>query len=256
MPTQDSSVVSATKKACRVLASLSDRRIHRLTDIAQHAGLDISTALRILKDLECEGFVERDPESKHYMLGPQVYAMHHAMVDGLDLRGLARPALIRLARRFGDTVILSMPVGWESVCVDLCFGDYPIRANYLEVGSRRPLGVGAGSLALLSALEEDEARTVLPRVRERLAARYPRFPADALDEAAQRARTLGHAMLLDVVVERMGGLGVAVRGPSGRAIGALSVAALNERIEPREQELAQTLAEEARAIERAWMPHA
>jgi len=37
MPTQDSSVVSATKKACRVLASLSDRRIHRLTDIAQQS---------------------------------------------------------------------------------------------------------------------------------------------------------------------------------------------------------------------------
>ena len=88
-------------------ASLSDRRIHRLTDIAQHAGLDISTALRILKDLECEGFVERDPESKHYMLGPQVYAMHHAMVDGLDLRGLARPALIRAGaavRGHGDSV--------------------------------------------------------------------------------------------------------------------------------------------------------
>jgi DNA-binding IclR family transcriptional regulator len=147
-------------------------------------------------------------------------------------------------------------VGWESVCVDLCFGDYPIRANYLEVGSRRPLGVGAGSLALLSALDEDEARALLPLVRERLAARYPRFSAEALDAAAQRARKRGHAMLLDVVVEKMGGLGVAVRGPSGRAIGALSVAALNERIEPREQELAQALAEEARAIERAWMPHA
>ncbi|WP_251863222.1 helix-turn-helix domain-containing protein [Achromobacter sp. Marseille-Q4962] len=256
MSLQDSPAISATKKACRVLASLSDRRIHRLTDIAQHAGLDISTALRILKDMEVEGFVERDPVSKHYMLGPQVYAMHHAMVNGLDLRGLARPALIRLARRFGDTVILSVPIGWESVCVDLCFGDYPIRANYLEVGSRRPLGVGAGSLALLSALEEEEAEALLPLVRERLAARYPRFPAGALDAAARRARALGHAMLLDVVVEKMGGLGVAVRGPSGRAIAALSVAALNERIESREQELAQALAEEARVIEHAWMPHA
>lgn len=256
MSLQDSPAISATKKACRVLASLSDQRIHRLTDIAQHAGLDISTALRILKDMEVEGFVERDPVSKHYMLGPQVYAMHHAMVNGLDLRGLARPALIRLARRFGDTVILSVPIGWESVCVDLCFGDYPIRANYLEVGSRRPLGVGAGSLALLSALEEEEAEALLPLVRERLAARYPRFPAGALDAAARRARTLGHAMLLDVVVEKMGGLGVAVRGPSGRAIAALSVAALNERIESREQELAQALAEEARVIEHAWMPHA
>lgn len=256
MPSPDTSLVSATKKVCRVLASLSNRRVQRLTDIAQAAQLDVSTALRILKDLETEGFVERDPVSKHYMLGPQVYAMHHAMVDGLDLRALARPALIRLARKFGDTVILSMPTGWESVCLDLCFGDYPIRANYLEVGSRRPLGIGAGSLALLAAMDDGEAQAVLPPVHQRLRERYPRYGVDLMEQMTARARKLGHAMLLDAVVEKMGGLGVAVRGPSGRAIAALSVAALSERVESREQELAQALAAEARAIERAWMPHA
>jgi len=256
MSTPDANAVSATHKTCRILASLSDPRVLRLTDIAQHAALDISTARRILKDLEAAGFVERDPVNKHYVLGPQVYAMHHAMVDGLDLRGLARPSLIRLARRFGDTVILSVPMGWESVCLDLCFGDYPIRANYLQVGSRRPLGVGAGSLALLSALDDIEAQAIMPIVRQRLAARYPRFPESDLVTAAQRARERGHAMLLDVVVEKMGGLGVAVRGPSGRAIAALSIAALNERIESREDELAQALTQEARDIERSWWPHA
>ncbi|CAB3662616.1 MAG: IclR family transcriptional regulator [Achromobacter sp.] len=256
MSSPDTSLVSATKKVCRVLASLSNRRVQRLTDIAHAAQLDVSTALRILKDLEAEDFVERDPVSKHYMLGPQVYAMHHAMVDGLDLRALARPALIRLARKFGDTVILSIPTGWESVCLDLCFGDYPIRANYLEVGSRRPLGIGAGSLALLAAMDDSEAQAVLPPVRQRLQERYPRYSVRLLEQMTARARKLGHAMLLDVVVEKMGGLGVAVRGPSGRAIAALSVAALSERVESREQELAQALAAEARAIERAWMPHA
>jgi DNA-binding IclR family transcriptional regulator len=255
MPQQDTSVVSATKKVCRVLASLSNRRVQRLTDISQASQLDVSTALRILKDLEAEGFVERDPVSKHYMLGPQIYAMHHAMVDGLDLRGLARAALIRLARKFGDTVILSMPTGWESVCLDLCFGDYPIRANYLDVGSRRPLGVGAGSLALLAAMDENEARAVLPPIHQCLHDRYPRYPARVMQEMTARAQKVGHSMLLDVVVDKMGGLGVAVRGPSGRAIAALSVAALSERIASREEELAHALNAEARAIERAWMPH-
>lgn len=256
MSSPDTSLVSATKKVCRVLASLSNQHVQRLTDIAHTAQLDVSTALRILKDLEAESFVERDPVSKHYMLGPQVYAMHHAMVDGLDLRALARPALIRLAREFGDTVILSMPTGWESVCLDLCFGDYPIRANYLAVGSRRPLGVGAGSLALLASMEQDETLAVLPPVHQWLQGRYPRYPASVMAQMTARAREVGYSMLLDVVVDKMGGLGVAVRGPSGRAIAALSVAALSERIRSREQELSEALAAEARAIERAWMPHA
>lgn len=248
------SQLSAIQKTCRVMATLSDPRINRLTDIAQNAGLDVSTALRILKELEAESFVERDPQTKQYVLGPQVYAMHHAMVHGLSVRDLARPALIRLARRFGDTVILSVPMGWESVCVDLCFGDYPIRANYLDVGSRRPLGVGAGSLALLAAMPATDQAALLPVVHEHLAQRYPSYSRRRMAQEVRRAQQLGHAMLLDVVVGKMGGLGVAVRGPGGRPIAALSVAALSERIAEREDELAQALCAEARDIECAWMP--
>lgn len=248
------SQLSAIQKTCRVMATLSDPRINRLTDIAQNAGLDVSTALRILKELEAESFVERDPQTKQYVLGPQVYAMHHAMVHGLSVRDLARPALIRLARRFGDTVILSVPMGWESVCVDLCFGDYPIRANYLDVGSRRPLGVGAGSLALLAAMPATDQAALLPVVHEHLAQRYARYSRKRMAQEVRRAQELDHAMLLDVVVEKMGGLGVAVRGPGGRPIAALSVAALSERIADREDELAHALRAEARDIECAWMP--
>ncbi len=254
MPQTKISRLSAVQKSCRVLAALSDPQVSRLTDIAQRSGVDMATALRILKELGQEGFVERDPDTKQYALGPQVYALHHAMVGGLDVRALARPSLIRLAREFGDTAVLSIPMGWESVCIDLCFGDYPIRANYLDLGSRRPLGVGAGSLALLAGLAPAEAQAILPAVHKALAQRYPRLSAAELLEATQRARELGHAMLLDVVVEKMGGLGVAIRGPGGRPIAALSITALSERIVPRETELACALLAEAHAIERVWMP--
>jgi len=248
------SPVSATQKTCRVLASLADPRVSRLTDIAAATHLDVSTALRILKELEGEGFVERDPESKRYVLGTQVYAMHRAMISGIDLVALARPSLIRLARRFGDTVILSAPTGWESVCLDQCFGDYPIRANYLDVGSRRPLGVGAGSLALLATLPVAEVRTIRPLVDERLAERYPRYPASLMTARLNAARRAGYAVLLDVVVEKMGGIGAAILGPSGAPLGALSIAALNERIESREPALAEALQSEVQAISRAWLP--
>ncbi len=249
-----SETLSAARKTCRILASLVDPGITKLKDIAGRTGLDVTTCLRLLRDLEHEGFVERDPHSKEYVLGTQVYAMHHAMVAGVDVRALARPSLIRLARRFGDSVILSVPVGWESVCADVCLGDYPIRANYLETGSRRPLGIGAGSLALLAGMMPSEQAAVLPIVRQSMKKRYPRFSPARLDEELARAVSRGHAVLLEVVVEKMGGIGVPVRSPAGRPIGALSIAALTERIETREQELADALLSEALAIERSWMP--
>jgi DNA-binding IclR family transcriptional regulator len=251
---QSANALSSVQKTCRILAALTDPSRVRLTDIAEKAQLDVSTTLRILKELEAENFIERDPESKHYSLGPQAYVMHHAMVARMDIRAAARPSLIRLAKQFGDSAILSIPAGWESICGDLCFGDYPIRANYLDVGSRRPLGVGAGSLALLAAMSVAEQQAVLPHVHAQMAKRYPAYSTSRLAQEVARAREHGHAMLLDVVVDRMGGVGVPVCAPGGKPVAALSIAALSERISGRELDLARALKDEARLIERAWLP--
>ncbi|MCD8536846.1 MAG: MarR family transcriptional regulator [Burkholderiaceae bacterium] len=249
-----SNYLSSIQKTCRVLSTLTDPKRVRLTDIAEAAGLDISTTLRILKELESENFIERDPETKHYSLGPQVYVMHNAMVAGIDIKAAARASLIRLALQFGDTVILSVLTGWESVCVDLCLGDYPIRANYLDVGSRRPLGIGAGSLALLAALPKQQQSSILPRVRQHLKKHYPNYSPDYLELERERTEKQGYAVLLEVVVQKMGGLGKVIYSPAGVPVAALSVAALSERIQMREKELATALTHEAKLIENAWLP--
>lgn len=243
--------LSSVRKACRILAALIDPTVVRLTDIAQKTGLDMTTCSRILNDLVKEGFVEREPQNKHYSLGSQAYLMHHAAFKGLCPITAARPALIRLAKQFMDTVILSIPQGWQSICGDLCFGDYPIRANYLTVGSHRPLGVGAGSLALLSVMPQDEMQAVLPFVQEGLK-RYPEYSPALLQEKILESRANQYSVLLDVVVDKMGGIGMAIKGPQGTPLAAISIAALSERITQREQELQEALREEVQRIEQSW----
>ena len=102
-------------------------------------------ALRLLDVLVREGFVQRDPQTKRYTLGTETFVLGAAAAARFDPRPIVRPALIRLASAFHDSTILSIPRGAESVCVDLELGSFPIRANYLEIGSRRPLGAGAGN---------------------------------------------------------------------------------------------------------------
>ncbi len=247
-------MTSATEKICRILSCLSDRRICKLTDIARFTGLDISSVLRILKDLEKLDFVEREPQTKEYTLGREIYAMHHAMVTRQDIRALARPALVRMARKYGDSLILSIPSNWESVCVDTCLGDYPIRANYLEIGSRRPLGVGAGSLVLLAALSDTQQQMYLPCIHEQIDKRYPMFNQSMLKTQIALCRQQQYAVLCDVVVKQMGGIGVAIRAPDGTAIAALSLASLSERILSRQNSIADDLMQEARLIEKTHFP--
>ncbi len=221
----------------------------RLTDIASAADVSAPTALRILETLIDEGFARRDDfNSKLYMLGDQALLLGLAIQSRNHIRDSAKPALMRLADVSGDTVLLSTRHGIESVCIDREFGSYPIRTNHLEVGSRRPLGVGSVGLALLAWLPHDECETAIGLVKPALAARYPRLTAQRMREEVKRSRDNGYAVMLDAVVDRVGGVAVPIFGVDGRPFAALGVAALSDRITSRLPVLAKALQNEAVAL--------
>ena len=70
----------------------------------------------------------------------------------VDIAELAQPSLLRLSERSADTALLSVRSGVEALYLARSVGSHPLQPNYLQIGSRRPLGVGAGALALLAEL--------------------------------------------------------------------------------------------------------
>jgi DNA-binding IclR family transcriptional regulator len=242
---------SSVQKACRILRAMSDTKNARLTDIAREAGLDKATTLRLLDVLTRDGFVNRDPSTKHYSLGTEVFVLGAAAQARFDPRPIVGASLLRLAHTFEDTAMLAVPSGAESICVALQEGTYPIRANYLEVGSRRPLGVGAGSLALFAWMPDREIEALMPLVAGRLE-RYPRITRRVLEDHIEESRKRGYATILELIVERMGGIAVPILGADGRPVAAISIAALTERITSREEALAAALKREVAECEAAW----
>lgn len=240
-------VSGSVEKACRLLKAMTDPANVRLTDIATYCGMGKSTAMRILDTLISEGLVCRDPQTKHYSLGPEMARIGAGAREKVDWRGVGRASLMRLADEFEDMAILSVLTGVETVCVDFQKGSYPIQANFQELGSRRTLGVGSGGISLLAAMSDDERETALRLIPQRLA-RYPLITQALLRERIEAAQRDGYAMLLDVVVEHMAGAAVAILDPHGRPVAALSIAALTDRIHSRESALAASLKKEAAAI--------
>jgi DNA-binding IclR family transcriptional regulator len=163
------------------------------------------------------------------------------------LRSRAHPSLLRLAALSEDSVLLSVRSGTEAVCVDREVGNFPIRANYLDIGSRRPLGVGAGAMALLAWQSEAEIEAVLPFVAQRLP-NYPKVSLTWLRNEIERTRDRGYALFLNMLVDRMGAVGVPVFGSDGKAIAALSIAALSDRISSRLDALVEMLKREVEVV--------
>ena len=243
-----SSTTNAAQKICRLLKVLSTPQPLRLADLVAESGVNKASTLRLLETLIAEGFVERDRAAKRYTLGDQALVLGMAMQGRDHIRDRARPALVRLAALSGDTLLLSTRQGLEAVCVDRELGSFPIRASYLELGSRRPLGVGAGSLALLAWLPDGEIDTVLTLIEPLLKKRYPRIGRERLEQEIGLARQRGYAMLLDLVVEQMGGIAVPIFGSDGKPVAAISLAALTQRIRTRLPQLVPALKQAAAEV--------
>lgn len=241
--------LNATQKVCAVLRALAGRSPAALRDLAEATELNKVTAFRILGTLASEGFVQRPAGSRLYELGPEITVLATALGRKMDLRAAARLALLKLAAQSGDTAVLSIRIGTEAVCIDRQTGDFPIQSNYLYPGTRRPLGVGAGATAILAALPRAEGEVIVDLLAPKLEA-YSRFTLALVRDHVQQARCCGHAVVLNHIVDKMGGIAVAIRSANGDVLGSFSILALSERIEARVQPLARWLHEAARDTER------
>jgi hypothetical protein len=198
----------------RVVASRG-RRGMRIADVATVSGLPMSTCFRMLQRLELEGLVERDALTRKYHLGPLLYELGLLARPRYELSTLCHEALELIAEHTQDTVYLSERRGPESICTHRALGDYPIKALTLDVGIRRPMGVGAGGLAILCALPAAEADDVIAANSHR----YSKFATFNVDfprggGRGARARLLVPRQRRDTRAGR-GGRGLPGRRPGG-----------------------------------------
>ncbi|MBX3628286.1 MAG: IclR family transcriptional regulator [Rhizobacter sp.] len=243
-----------TQSIQRVVGLLRELASHnrtglRLVDLVQAAGLEQPTVHRMLKSLVAEGLVMQDAQTKRYFLGQALYEFGLAAGQRFGLRTLCEPVLESLARETGDTVFLTVRSGDEAVCLDRREGASPIKIFTLAVGDRRPLGIGAGSLALLAALPDEDVRRVITTQVPR-SATLGESNAPALLERVQTTRALGYVLHDVRHFEGVRAVGVAVLDATGQPVAALSLSTLAARLSGELlQERLTSLRQHAKSIE-------
>lgn len=201
----------------------------RFSDLVAATGLSKATVHRLLANLQRVGFVELDEAGSAFHLGFELFALGISAANRHGIVELADQALTRLASRTADTVFLSSRSGADSICLARREGSFPIRALTLAVGDRRPLGVGAGSLALLAGLPDAEIDKVIGHVAPRLEA-YPGYGAAQLYDLVEQTRRHGFAFNRGAIIPEMWAVAVAVPDPDGRPVAALSIATIRSRM--------------------------
>jgi DNA-binding IclR family transcriptional regulator len=221
-----------------------------LAQLVRDTELNKPTVHRILLALMAEGMVEQDPASLRYYIGRECYVLGGIASERFGLGREAVDAVSRLAHSSGDSAFFSIRSDVFAVCVLREDGDSPLKTHVLQPGTRHPLGVGAGSLAMIAALDDAEVERCLTENAALIAAKYPEFSTAFLHEEIAATRANGYAVNEGHVVKGSWGVAAVVHGPAGDVVGALTIAAVESRL-PKERQgvLGVQLVEEAKRLE-------
>lgn len=234
--------VDRVARLLRAVATHGDGAM--LSAVARETGLGKGTVHRLLNALIDAGFVFQNHETKRYGLGVCLGLLGQA-AHQQDVAAKVRPSLLRLAEATADTVFASVREGGSAICVAREIGSFPIRTLSLEVGHIRPLGVGSGSLALLAFRSDEEIASIVEKNASWLT-RYPGYSRKEVLADVTLTRRRGYSFVDGRIVPGMNAVGVPILDDGGKAIAALSLAAIADRVSgPRINELVRLLSREA-----------
>jgi DNA-binding IclR family transcriptional regulator len=216
-----------------------------LSQIARSTGLHVSTAHRMLSILVEEGFVSYDRGSRLYHLGIELFLLGGS-AHQFSIRNLFRSCLEKIANETGDTVFLLIRSGNDVLCIDRVEGKFPIRTIPIDIGARRPLGIGAGGLALIAFWPKAQFEEMLAAN----ALRYPQYKnltVSDIRNLASQARKNGYVVSQGLFHEGVTSIGIPVENSKGEVIAAITVSSIAQRMDGRRrQEIVQLVKRTAR----------
>ncbi|MGY2489215.1 IclR family transcriptional regulator [Cupriavidus sp. CP313] len=238
------------EKGLAVLAAFSAvRRTMTIGEVAEAAGINKSSAQRMVFTLEHLGYLRKHPKTRRYQLTPRVMRIGFNYLAADPLIDVANPFLSELTKLTTETTCLTEPDQADMVYVAR-FVSAQFVPVHMPIGSRIPMYCTGSGRAYLSALPEGEALTLIER-SERVA-HTPHTRTDVAEIVAtlREARQRGYAINCEELFHGDMTLAAPVIAGNGRPLGAIHVVAPTSRwsLEEAQARLAPPLLQSARAI--------
>ncbi|MDH3373908.1 MAG: IclR family transcriptional regulator, partial [Gammaproteobacteria bacterium] len=206
----------AALRAMRLLKLFTPERPNMaLAEVSRLAGLNKTTTHRLLAALHSEGFIDKNPATGSYRLGPGLMALGVQALSNSDLRLRVRPMLKQLARETGETATLEVPIDDSMLILDEVAGSHFVGAGG-NVGTRWPMHATSTGKALI-AFDEQALEKLGPDLQPVTANTI--VDHNALLRELSHIRRQGFAESVDELEEGFSGVGTVLRGSLGEVLG-------------------------------------
>ncbi len=245
--------MSTVDKALDILDLFSKTRpAIGLSEAARLLKRDKASTLRYFNALELKGFVEQDPYTRSYHLGPSLARLALIREITYPVNQAARNILKKLVADTGETAHLSH-FDSESLS-NIALEETSFRGTRVYVDPAEPLTLHAtaSGIAFLSYCSEKRIETFLSKPLVSHTAETP-TSRDQIRAEIRKARSDGYALSTGTFETDVCGIAAAVFGPSGEVCGAVAVVTPTSRMtDPIRDKIADQVIAAAQQISRHY----
>lgn len=211
---------SVTQRAMSILGGFDDlHRRRSLSDLARAAGLPLSTAHRLLAELESLQMVERD-EDGLYVIGRRLWQLGTLAPVQRELRDIAVPAMQDLYEATHENVHLAIRQGTSALYIERIHGKHSVVVAS-RVGRPLPLHATGVGKVLLAYAEDDVREQALRELKS--VTRYTMTERGRVLRELANVRRNGYAKSNEEMTLGTCALAVPIHSPSGNVVAALGL---------------------------------
>ncbi|MEK3936761.1 IclR family transcriptional regulator [Sporosarcina sp. FSL W7-1349] len=214
-----------------------------ISEIQEELGLPKSTVFRILNTLEKGNFIEKNEDNHRYSLSFQFFRLGSIYQSQLDFRTVALPIMKKLAEDSSETVELNIIDQLSRVCIEKIDSPLAVR-NFVRVGERKPLHLGASGKILIAFLHDEEREQTVRLLEEKHETELSKLRKDLVE-----IRQNGYAFTTGERVPGSFAIAAPIYESNGESTASITLAGPIQRLSPeREQHLIQLLMRSSKEI--------
>ncbi len=158
-------VVNSLSLGLSILESFTPaKNSFSLSEIRRIVRAPKTTVFRLLKTLGELDYLKYDLQNKTYSLGTKVLSLGFSVLQGLEIREIARPYLEGLSREWNKSINLLILDKVEMIYIDRT-KVYNIRELNINIGTRIPVHTTAAGRAVLAYLDRERLQEIIGEIR-------------------------------------------------------------------------------------------
>ncbi|MBP1934082.1 IclR family transcriptional regulator [Ammoniphilus resinae] len=224
-------LIQAVDRALKILDLFDEHEMElKITEISERLDLHKSTVHSILKTLQYHGYIGQNTENGKYKLGMKLLERGNFVIQGLDIRKIAKRNLHDLSMRTGQTTHLVVLDGKHGVYIDKVEGPLAV-VLYSRIGRRVSIHCSAVGKVLVGNQRQEKIEEILADYQYERRAKNTITDRESYLKELELVRQRGYSIDNEENEEGVRSVAVPIRDHSGQVIAAISLSSLLSSID-------------------------